>query len=73
MTWEEYVDSEIKHKQQMELEEKKIEVLARMQEISASNVNVSGVSGSQAVARGSASSDSSSQGVFFGRKNNRSV
>jgi len=46
-TWEAYVDGQIKHHQDMELEEKKIEVLARMQQLGASNINVSGVSSSQ--------------------------
>ena len=39
-TWDEYVEGEIKHHQEMELEEKKIEVLARLQQMGASIVNV---------------------------------
>ena len=59
MTWEQYVDSEIKHKQQMELEEKKIEVLARMREMGASNINVSNGSGSRSYASGVAVANNS--------------
>ena len=51
-TWEQYVDGEIKHRQEMELEEKKIEVLARMQELGASNIDVENSSGSRAYASG---------------------
>ena len=40
MTWEEYVDSEIRHKQEIELEEKKIEVLARMEKIGSQDITV---------------------------------
>jgi hypothetical protein len=39
-TWEQYVDGQIKHQQDMELEQKKIEVLARMQRMSAPIVSV---------------------------------
>lgn len=59
MTWEQYVDAEIKHHQDMELEEKKIEVLARMQQLGASNINVENSSGSTSGSRSYSSSQAS--------------
>lgn len=50
-TWEEYVDGQIKHRQDMELEEKKIEVLARMERLGASDINVENSSASTSRAR----------------------
>jgi hypothetical protein len=58
-TWEQYVDGQIKHKQEMELEEKKIEVLARMQQLGASNIDVENSSGSRAYASGVAAASNS--------------